>query len=887
MPDIQMILEAPQAVQGSGPAASQGADGGEVFGKALSQAKSTIDEKSADSARGKKDSPDSARSEKAAESKGSHKAKARRQEEGMPKLPTRQPSEKPATVGAQSIETPADKRGTALAEPAPSLKSGLKSRREAWAEVGLGLPDSLSEGTPLQFWRGDEPSATDNPPTDDKQDPELAIMIQQIVNNVIGDAMPAFVPPEIVHYEAAIQEEAEAPAQLGDQPVNAASGKSVGPNDIWYDLEEGWKGSVEAAKTEESGANTIATPKAEHNPEHAEKIAFRPAVENANSANVADGEDGARANGKSADQPTFYSAEDLQAMTRRPKKKSDAPQETAVENAQNGKSEKTQKQGQPSDAEVADAKAKANPHHRTQQAGDKSLADAELALGLRHEMTAGSEENAKTTAHFRNGQPPREIESALPKDNKGQVKGHNAGQGKQADGQEKIVIAKEASEAIVAKSHLAQGEEASAARAAQNRHAKASSRTQIMESEEGQNNNAQTEKSPGEARHAGHRRGASSAKEAAEEAAARRSANENGAPVKSPKEPGKSGRGPRHGQTAPSGQDSLNAKASEAAKPAPPPMRMDAAPQSRAKEEANAGSKAAQNSGQNNSSGQNSQGAQSSQASQTSNGGPGSQNSQNSGNTLGGQNSSSNQGQGSFAAHRGAGEGEMADAKPGAAQAKPSDVSASHGSQSAAVADSKSTIPGGSVLGGTGHAQGHAQGQAMPGAPALPGSTEHQQAHAPANGKPQLPPQAPMAQMDGSVKWMLRNDQQSAEIQLYPEHLGKVTIRLRVEGNEVHARVWASEASTLPALREHRTFLESSLKEQGLQLSSFDLQHGKGGQQAQSGEGQNRPQGQNFHFGAQMIESWNGSEFRQELPAQVASQVAAPTQNGGRVELYA
>ena len=148
-----------------------------------------------------------------------------------------------------------------------------------------------------------------------------------------------------------------------------------------------------------------------------------------------------------------------------------------------------------------------------------------------------------------------------------------------------------------------------------------------------------------------------------------------------------------------------------------------------------------------------------------------------------------------------------------------------------------------------------------------------------------------MAQMDGSVKWMLRNEQQAAEIQLYPEHLGKVTIRLRVEGNEVHARVWASEASTLPVLKEHRAYLESSLKEQGLQLSSFDLQHGKGGQQApdehRGGEGQNRPQGQHFHFGAQMIESWNGSEFRQELPTQATTQVAAQVQNGGRVELYA
>jgi flagellar hook-length control protein FliK len=139
-----------------------------------------------------------------------------------------------------------------------------------------------------------------------------------------------------------------------------------------------------------------------------------------------------------------------------------------------------------------------------------------------------------------------------------------------------------------------------------------------------------------------------------------------------------------------------------------------------------------------------------------------------------------------------------------------------------------------------------------------------------------------MAQLDGSVRWLIRNNEKSAEIQLYPEHLGKVTVRLRIEGNEVHARVWASEASTLPMLKEHKAFLETSLKEQGLNLSSFDLQHGSAGQQAR-GEGQNKPQGQNYHFAAPMMESWNGNEFRQELPTQLTAQPA----DDGSIELYA
>jgi len=142
-----------------------------------------------------------------------------------------------------------------------------------------------------------------------------------------------------------------------------------------------------------------------------------------------------------------------------------------------------------------------------------------------------------------------------------------------------------------------------------------------------------------------------------------------------------------------------------------------------------------------------------------------------------------------------------------------------------------------------------------------------------------LPAQAPMAQLEGSVRWLLRADRKGAEIQLHPENLGKVTVQLRVEGAEVHARVWATEASTMPLLENHKAFLESSLKEQGLTLSSFDLQHGKNGQQAQSDP-------QNHHhqrFAPPMMESWNGTEFRQELPAQLTAQHA----DDGRVELYA
>jgi flagellar hook-length control protein FliK len=92
--------------------------------------------------------------------------------------------------------------------------------------------------------------------------------------------------------------------------------------------------------------------------------------------------------------------------------------------------------------------------------------------------------------------------------------------------------------------------------------------------------------------------------------------------------------------------------------------------------------------------------------------------------------------------------------------------------------------------------------------------------------------ETPMSQVDSTIKWLIKNKDQSAELQLHPESLGRVQIKLKVEGTEVHAKLWASEASAMPILQEHRAFLEASLKAQGLTLGSFDLQHGRQSDQA-------------------------------------------------------
>jgi flagellar hook-length control protein FliK len=88
-----------------------------------------------------------------------------------------------------------------------------------------------------------------------------------------------------------------------------------------------------------------------------------------------------------------------------------------------------------------------------------------------------------------------------------------------------------------------------------------------------------------------------------------------------------------------------------------------------------------------------------------------------------------------------------------------------------------------------------------------------------------------VSQVDGSIKWLLKNQDQSAELQLHPESLGTVRIKLTVDGTEVHARLWASDPAALPTLHENRAFLEASLRDQGLTLGSFNLQQGRQGEQ--------------------------------------------------------
>lgn len=98
-------------------------------------------------------------------------------------------------------------------------------------------------------------------------------------------------------------------------------------------------------------------------------------------------------------------------------------------------------------------------------------------------------------------------------------------------------------------------------------------------------------------------------------------------------------------------------------------------------------------------------------------------------------------------------------------------------------------------------------------------------------------PHPAAVQVEGGIRWLLTKERSGAELQLHPESLGRITIQLRVDQGEVHARVWATEPSTLPLLQDHKAFLEVSLRQQGLSLGSFDLQQGQRGGQPQADPG--------------------------------------------------
>jgi len=134
------------------------------------------------------------------------------------------------------------------------------------------------------------------------------------------------------------------------------------------------------------------------------------------------------------------------------------------------------------------------------------------------------------------------------------------------------------------------------------------------------------------------------------------------------------------------------------------------------------------------------------------------------------------------------------------------------------------------------------------------------------------PPTAPVLQVEGGLRWMLKGGAQEAQLQLHPDSLGQVTIHLKVEGGEVHARLWITEPGSVQAVQEGRPHLEMCLKEQGLQLGSFDLHQGRR-------PFQEAPSAPSFREGS----TPEAVPARQEAPSTILPSILNPH----RVELYA
>lgn len=135
-------------------------------------------------------------------------------------------------------------------------------------------------------------------------------------------------------------------------------------------------------------------------------------------------------------------------------------------------------------------------------------------------------------------------------------------------------------------------------------------------------------------------------------------------------------------------------------------------------------------------------------------------------------------------------------------------------------------------------------------------------------------PHPAASQVEGSIRWILQSKSQGAELQLHPESLGRVVIQLKVEGQEVHARLWASENSSLTVLQDHKAFLETALKEQGLVLSTFDLQSGARGNGAHTAFQEQAPT---------VPRTLPHLEVMQEMPTELRLDPSDPY----RVEVYA
>jgi flagellar hook-length control protein FliK len=88
------------------------------------------------------------------------------------------------------------------------------------------------------------------------------------------------------------------------------------------------------------------------------------------------------------------------------------------------------------------------------------------------------------------------------------------------------------------------------------------------------------------------------------------------------------------------------------------------------------------------------------------------------------------------------------------------------------------------------------------------------------------------AQVLRQMRMHLHPGMRSATIQLAPADLGRLSIRLRVEGGEVHAVLRAETAEALGVLENHLPELEAAFEDQGFEEMTFEFVLDQGGSEA-------------------------------------------------------
>lgn len=106
-----------------------------------------------------------------------------------------------------------------------------------------------------------------------------------------------------------------------------------------------------------------------------------------------------------------------------------------------------------------------------------------------------------------------------------------------------------------------------------------------------------------------------------------------------------------------------------------------------------------------------------------------------------------------------------------------------------------------------------------------------------------------LRQVSSQIQVQMKSDVTSLEMQLYPEHLGKVSIQVASKNGVVTAQITAESETAKAALLSQMELLKESLNTQGLKVESievmvaskgFEQENGQAGEQTKEQTGQNK-----------------------------------------------